>query len=92
MKLCRLIALGKSHKIYKFEAHVTRNDVIMMVLPKTMKSADVREISQTKNHLKGLDESYPQMQVLSNLNNFVKSYGQLYEILAFLAQAFTKYG
>ena len=41
---------------------------------------------------KGLDESYPKMQVLSNLSNFVKSYGHLSEILAFLPQALTKYG
>ena len=33
--------------------------------------------------LKGLDESYPKMQVLSNLSNFVKSYGHLSEILTF---------
>ena len=39
-----------------------------------------------------LDESYPKMQVLSNLSNFVKSYGHLSEILAFLPQALTKYG
>ena len=32
------------------------------------------------------------MQVLSNLSNFVKSYGHLSEILAFLPQALTKYG
>ena len=31
------------------------------------------------------------MQVLSNLSNFVKSYGHLSEILAFLPQALTKY-
>ena len=37
LKLCRLIAFGKFHKISKFENHVTRNDVIMMSLPKTMK-------------------------------------------------------
>ena len=32
------------------------------------------------------------MQVLPNLSNFVKSYGHLSEILAFLAQTLTKYG
>ena len=32
------------------------------------------------------------MQVLSNLSNFVKSYGYLSEILAFLSQTLTKYG
>ena len=64
----------------------------MMSLPKQWKNADVREISQIIHHSKGLDESYPKMQVLSNLSNFVKSYGHLCEILAFLAQALTKYG
>ena len=71
---------------------MTRNDVIMISLPKQWKSADVREISQAINHLKGLDESFPKMEVLSNLSNFVKSYGHLSDILAFLAQALTKYG
>ena len=57
-----------------------------------MESADVREISQTIYHSKGLDESYPKMHVLSNLSNLVKRYGHLSDILAFLAQALTKYG
>ena len=53
----------------------------------------IREISQIIYHSKGLDESYPKMQVLSNLSNFVKSYnGHLSEILGFLPQALTKYG
>ena len=43
-----------------------------MSLPKQWKSVDVREISQTIYHSKGLDESYPNLQVLSNLSNFVK--------------------
>ena len=63
---------------------MTRNDV--------MENADVRESSQVIYHSKGLDESYPKMYVLSNLSNFVKSYGRLSEILAFLPQALTKYG
>ena len=45
-----------------------------------MKNADVRETSQIINHSKGLDESYPKMQVLSNLSNSVQSYGHLSEI------------
>ena len=57
-----------------------------------MESADVREINQTIHHSKGLHESYPKMQVLSHLSNYVKSYGHLSDILAFLAQALTKYG
>ena len=47
-----------------------------------MENADVRELSQIIYHSKGLDESYPKMQFLSNLSNFVKSYGHLSEILA----------
>ena len=35
-----------------------------MSLPKKWKNADAREISQIIYHSKGLDESYPQMQVL----------------------------
>ena len=68
---------------------MTRNDVITMSLPKQWKNADVGEISQIINHSKGVDESYPKMQVLSNLSNFVKSYGHLSEILV---QALNRYG
>ena len=71
---------------------MTRNDVIMTSLPKQWKNADVRETSQVIHHSKGLDESYSKMKVLSNWSNFVKSYGHLSEILAFLPQALTKYG
>ena len=53
---------------------------------------DVRETSQIIYRSKGRDESYPEMKVLSNLSNFVKSYGHLSEILAFLPQALTRYG
>ena len=86
------MAFGKFHKTYKFEDHVTGNDIITMSLPKTMKNAEIIETSLIINHLKSLDESYPKMQVLSNLSNFVKSYGHLSKILAFLPQALTKYG
>ena len=63
----------------------------MMSLPKQWKNADLRDTSQIISHSKGLDESYPKTHVLSNLNNFVKSYEHLSEILAFLPQALTKY-
>ena len=92
MTLSRLITFGKFYKICKFEDHVIRNDVIMMSLPKTMENVDVRETRQVIYQSKGLDESYPKMQVLSNLSNFVKRYGHLSEILAILPQAFTEYG
>ena len=55
-----------------------------MSLPKTMENADVLETSQLIHHSKGRDESYSKMSVLSNLTNFVKSYGNLSEIFAFL--------
>ena len=71
---------------------MTRNDVMMMSLPKTMKNLDARETSQIIYYSKGIDESYPKMHVLSNLSNFVKSFGHLSEILAFLPQALIKYG
>ena len=58
-----------------------------------MENADVEETSQIIYHSKGLDESYAKMQVFfSNFSNFVKSYGRLSEILAFLSEALTKYG
>ena len=76
----------------KFENHVTRNDVIMMSLPKTMEKCGLLETGQIIYHSKVLDESYPKVQVLSNLSKFVKRYGHLSEILAFLPQALTKYG
>ena len=36
LKLGKLIVHSMFHKIRKFENHVTRNDVIMTLLPKTM--------------------------------------------------------
>ena len=57
-----------------------------------MKNADVIETSQIIYHSNDLDESYSKVQVLSNLSHFVKVYGDLTEILAFLPQSFTKYG
>ena len=77
--------------MYKYENHVTRNDVIMISLPKTMENAEVQKTIQVIYDSKGLEESYGKMQVLSNLSNFLKSYRHLSEILVFLPQAFTKY-
>ena len=53
---------------------------------------DLRDTSQMIYHSKGLDESYPKIKVLSNLKDFVKSYGHFSKILALLPQALTKYG
>ena len=64
LKLGKLIVHSKFHKICKFENHVTRNDVIMTSLPKTIEkqwgNADLRETKQIIYHSKGIDKSYPQ--------------------------------
>ena len=46
----RLIANSKFHKICKFKNHVTRNDIIMMSLPKTIEK-QCRNASHTKFQL-----------------------------------------
>ena len=84
LKLGKLIVHSKFHKICKFENHVTRNDVIMTSLPKQWKNADLRETKQIIHHSKGIDESCPKMYFLLNLSDYVKSYGHLCQILAFL--------
>ena len=50
LKLGRLIAFGKFHKMCKFKNHVRRNDVIMMSLPKTMKKC-VKSEKQVKLYI-----------------------------------------
>ena len=82
-EIFRMIAIGKFHKICKFKGHVLKNDIIMMSLPKTMQNSGVQETSQIIYHSKDRDESYPKMQVLSNLSNFVKSYGHLKKFRVF---------
>ena len=83
LKLGKLIAHSKFHQICKFENHVTRNDIIMTSLPKTMKNGDLHKTKQIIYHSEGIDESYPKMYFLLNLNHYVKSYGHLSQILAF---------
>ena len=78
-----MIVHSKFHKICKFENHVTRNDVIMTSLPKTMEKWDLRGTKQIIYHSKGIDESYPKMYFLLNMRHYVKSYGHLCQILAF---------
>ena len=56
----------------------------MTSLPKTMKNADLGETKQIIYHSKGINESYPKMYLLLNLSHYVKSYGHLCQILAFL--------
>ena len=66
---------------------MTRNDVIMIALPKTMEKqlryADLRETKQIIYQTKGIDESYPKMYFLLNLSHYVKSCGHYCQILAF---------
>ena len=65
LKLRKLIVQPMFHKISKFENHVTRNDVIITSLPKTMEkqlgNANLPETTQIINHSKGINESYPKM-------------------------------
>ena len=87
LKLGKLIIHSNLHKITKFENHVTRNDVIMTSLPKTMEkqwgNADLRISKQIICHSKGIDESLPKMYFLLNLSHYVKSCGHFCRILAF---------
>ena len=91
LKLDKLIVYSKLHKICKFENHVTRNNVIMTSLPKTMEkqwgNADLCETKQIIHHLKGIDESYPKMYFLLNLSYYVKGCGHFCQILAFFYNA-----
>ena len=54
---------SKFHKICQFENHVTRNDVIMMALPKTMeKQLENADFCRTKRNIylsKRFDGSFP---------------------------------
>ena len=44
----------------------------------------LRETKQIIYHSKGIDESYPKMYFLLNLSHYVKRYGHLCQILAFI--------
>ena len=74
-----MIAFGKFHKICKFENHATRNDVIMMSLPKTMKKMRTPEKSVKlyviRKVLTRAIQKCEFYQVLPNLSNFVKVIG-----------------
>ena len=88
LKLGKLIVHSKFHKIGKFENHVTRNDVIMMSLTKTMekqweKRGPLRNQTNYIYQSKGIDESCPKMYFLLNLSHYVKSCGHFCQILAF---------
>ena len=85
LKLGELIVQSKFHKIWKVESHVTRNDVILTSLPKTMENADLLETKQIIHHSKGIDESYLTMYLLFNVSHYVKSYGHLCQFLTFFA-------
>ena len=83
LKLGKLIAHLKFHKICEFENHVTKSDMIMASLPKAMENRDLHKTKQIIYHSKGIDESYPKMYFLLKLSRYVKSYGHLCQILAF---------
>ena len=51
LKLSRLIVYPKFHKICQFENHVTRNDFIMMSLPKTMENNGKMRTSMEPNKI-----------------------------------------
>ena len=51
-------------QVCKFESHVTRNDVIMMPLPKTMEQWENADLGETKQNIycwKGFDKSFSKM-------------------------------
>ena len=52
----------------------------MMALPKTMRKCDLRETSQITHIRKILTRAIKNFKFYQNLNDFVKSYGQLSEI------------
>ena len=91
LKLGKLIVHSKFHKIWKFESHMIRNDVIMTSLPKQWKM----RASAKPNKLyiiRKVYESYPKMYLLLNLSHYIKRYGHLCQILAFLRCPLPKYG
>ena len=95
LKLCKLIVYPKFHKIYKSENHVTRNDVILTSLPKTMEqweNVDLLETKQIIYHSKGIDESCPKMYFLLNLSTMSKVVGIFVKFWHFLRCPLTKYG
>ena len=49
MKLSKLIVYSKFHKIRNFENYVTKDDVIMMSLPKTMENNEEIRASTKPN-------------------------------------------
>ena len=64
----------------------------MTSLPKTIEECGPPETKQIIYHSKGIDESYPKMYFSLNLSHYVKSYGHLCQILAFLRCPVSKYG
>ena len=58
LKPGKLIVHSKFHKICTFENHVTRNDVIMTSLPKTMQNADLHETKQLMSSMAWVKSCY----------------------------------
>ena len=83
LKLGKLIAHSKFHKICKFESHVIRNDVIMTSLPKQWKMRT--SAKPNKLYIIGnvLMRAIQKCTFLLNLSHYIKSYGHLCQFLAF---------
>ena len=62
---------------------MTRNDVIITSLPKTIEKCRPPQNQTIIYHSQGIDESYTKMYFLLNLSHYVKSYGHVCQILAF---------
>ena len=61
-------------------------DVTMSSLIKQWKNLDLRETRQTIYYSKGSDESFPKLSFLLKLSDWIRSYGHLNKILAYLSQ------
>ena len=72
------------YEIFKVESHVTRNDVIMTSLPRTMKNNEEMLTSAEPNKIyivgKILMRAIQKCNFFVNLSHCVKSYGHLCQI------------
>ena len=83
LKLGKLIAHSTFHKICKFKNHVTRNDVIMTSLPKTMEKYGPQRNQKNYISFKRYWWELSKNVLLLNLSHYVKSYRHLCQILVF---------
>ena len=84
LKLGKLIVHSRFHKICKFENHVTRNDVIMTSLPKTTEKWGPPRNQTNYISLERYWWELSKMRFSLNMSHYVKRYGHLCQILAFL--------